>query len=451
MDKRQWHKEDIVETTITSLTFEGQGVARVGGMVLFVRGGVPGDAVRVRLTKIRKSFAEGEVIDITQPSPWRVAARCPHFGVCGGCASQNLSYDRQLANKAQQIREAIEHIGGLDVEVLPTLGMPEPWHYRNKMEFAFGEGDGGPYLGLMERASYERVTEIEQCFLATPRMMQAARRVETFARSAGLYAYRPRDRTGTLRHLVVREGRRTGDLMLNLVTTSAVNPSTTLASAVADLAPTTVLWSHNDTWGSVVRGDRVTVLSGSGNISERIGHLTLIVGPFSFLQTNSEMVEVLYATIAGQAALTGSETVLDLYCGVGSIGLYLARQARRVVGIESVAEAINDARQNAEQNNITNARFECAAVEDLSTLTYGAINPDVIVIDPPRAGLHPRLLAELRALAAPRLVYVSCNPAALARDLKALSDVYRIGRVQPVDMFPHTWHVESVVALTKRG
>jgi 23S rRNA (uracil1939-C5)-methyltransferase len=449
--RREWHRDEVVDVSIESLTYEGKGVAHVEGMAVFLRGALPGDTVKARLTRIKKSYAEAQVVAVTQPSPWRVEPRCPHFGVCGGCASQDLLYEKQVEYKTRQVRETLQHIGGLNVEVRPALAMADPWRYRNKMEFAFGESDGRVYLGLMQRGSFDTVVEIKECFLSTERTMVAVRFVEGFGRQLGEHPLQPRSQTGSLRHLVVREGRRTGDLLLNLVTTSALAADAALVSAAAPASPSTVLWTHNDSRAAVVQGDWVHILAGSGELTERIGHLTLSVGPFSFLQTNSEQVEVLYAEVARQAALTGDETVLDLYCGVGAIGLYLAGQARQVVGVDSVAEAIGYAVRNAEQNGIGNATFQCAEVEALSTLTFGAINPDVIIVDPPRAGLHPRLLATLLEQKAERLIYVSCNPAALARDLKALSEIYDIGPVQPVDMFPHTWHVETVVVLRHRS
>ncbi len=420
------------------------------GMAVFVRGALPGDVARIRLTKAKKNFAEAEAIKIVTPSPWRVQARCEHFGVCGGCISQDLTYQKQLDFKTQQVKENLQHIGGLDLEVRPARGMTEPWHYRNKMEFAFGEAAGQVYLGLMKRGAFDQVVPINVCHLATPRAMQAVRLVESFVRQHDLHAFDPRTRSGTLRHLVVREGMRTGDLMLNLVTTSATAPMPELVEAVSSVTPTTVLWSHTDTWGAVVRGDTIHVLSGPGEITERVGHLTLYVGPFSFLQTNSEMVEVLYGEIDRQAALIGDEAVLDMYCGVGSIGLYLARQARQVAGIESAPEAITYAERNAIANGVSNAEFQCAQVEALSSLTLEVISPDIVILDPPRAGLHARLMESLREMKTRRLLYISCNPAALARDLKALADMYNFGHVQPVDMFPHTWHIESVVTLTRK-
>lgn len=446
--EKQLRRDDIIEVDVTDLTFEGQAVGRSGGMVVFVRGAVPGDSARVRLSKIKHSFAEGQAVQITRPSAWRVAARCEHFGVCGGCISQDLDYPQQLEFKRRNVSDALKRIGGLRLDVLPTLGMPEPWRYRNKMEFAFGEQAGNLYLGLMRRGAYDEVVPINLCHLATERAMLAVRSVEDWARRRGLHAFEPHARSGSLRHLVIREGRRSGELLINLVTTSHTAPDLSLLDALAPVQPATVLWSHNDTWGAVVRGEIVHTLAGTGEITERIGHLRLFVGPFSFLQTNSDMVETLYDEIARQAALSGAETVLDLYCGVGSIALYLARRARRVTGIEVVAEAIESARRNAAVNDINNAEFQCAAVEALSILSLGAVGADVVVLDPPRAGLHPRLLATLRELKAPRVVYVSCNPAALARDLKALGDLYTFGQVQPVDMFPHTWHIESVVTLS---
>ncbi len=450
-NKKQGQRDEIVEAEIKSLTFEGQGVARVEGMVIFVRGAIPGDIARVRLTRIKKSFAEGQATAIVRPSPWRVKPRCQHFGVCGGCVSQDMTYEKQLEYKTNGIRESLQHIGGLTTEVLPAVGMADPWRYRNKMEFAFGERDGVLSLGLMRKGAYDEVVPIADCHLASERTMQAVRAVESFARQQGLHAFDPRARSGTMRHLVVREGKGTGDLLLNMVSFQATPPVLELVGAVEHVTPTTVIWTHNNTYGSVVKADWQRTLAGPGEITERLGHLTLFVGPFSFLQTNTEMVETLYNEIARQAVLTGTETVLDMYCGVGAIGLYLARQARHVVGIDSSAEAITNATRNAEANAIANAEFQCAEVEALSSLSLGAIAPDVIILDPPRTGLHPRLLATLRELQVQRMVYVSCNAAALARDLKALADLYDFGPVQPVDMFPHTWHIESVVTLTKKS
>lgn len=436
-----------VPLEIASLTHEGQGVARLDGYVVFVRGALPGDQAEVELTKIRRSFAEGQAVNIVRQSPWRVPARCEHFGQTGGCLVQDLAYDKQLEYKTEQVREALTHIGGLNVEVLPTLGMADPWRYRNKMEYAFGQAGPVPYLGLMRKGSFDEVVPGVDCQLAGERTVAAARLAEDYARHARLPAFAPRTQAGAARTLVVRESLRSGDLMVNLVTTAAAAPDPALVSALAPAMPSTVLWTINNSMGAAVQADRLEVLSGNGEISERIGHLLLWLGPFSFLQTNTHMAEVLYAEVDKAAGLTGSETVLDLYCGVGSIGLYLARRAKNVIGVEAVTEAIAYARRNAQENSIANAGFECARAEELTSLSYGAMHPDLVVVDPPRAGLHPRLLATLRDLRAAHIVYVSCNPAALARDLKALADIYRIGGVQPVDMFPHTWHIEAVVRL----
>ncbi len=443
-------KGDHVEAEVASLTFQGRGVARVGRLALFVQGGLPGDVVRVRLTKVKRSYGEGEATALIRASSWRVAPRCRHFGACGGCTLQDLVYPMQLEQKARQVADALAHIGGLEADVRPALGMDDPWHYRNKMEFAFGQRASMPYVGLLHRGSFYAVEETHECHLATARAMEVVRAVERWAVSAGWTAYDVRTRNGLLRHLVIREGLRTGDLMVNLVTTSGAAPSPSLVSAVEGMHPTAVLWSHNDGLGAAVRADRMHVLAGAESIEERIDGMRLSFGPFSFLQTNSIMTEVLYRQVAELAGLTGRETVLDLYCGVGAIGLYLAQRARQVVGVEVQPEAVAFARRNAEMNRVTNVRFERARVEHMSTLSFGVIAPDVVVTDPPRAGMHPRLVSTLCDLRAARLVYVSCNPAALARDLKALSVVYEVGAVQPVDLFPHTWHIETVASLRLR-
>jgi 23S rRNA (uracil1939-C5)-methyltransferase len=445
---------------VDSLAFGGDAVARLSeGRVVFVRGALPGELARVRLTRIRKAYAEAEAIEILEPAPERVAPRCRHFGVCGGCRHQDLAYAAQLGWKTRQVAETLERLGNLrGLDVRPAVGMDDPWFYRNKMEFGVSRSGGQAVVGLRERGRFDRVFDLEECPIFSPRAGATLAAVEAHCRARGYTVYDPHRQSGFLRHLLVRESKRADDLLVGLVTSPGELDGPGLVAAVRGAVPATSIWQViSATRSNVVEFHETRLLHGSARMTERIPPLSFEFGPGAFFQTNTRMAEALFRAVAEAARLTESEVLVDLYCGIGAIALYLARRARRVVGLEGGAAAIEDARHNARINGIDNAEFHTA--DDrlgfpvfLDRQEPGAV--DVLLLDPPRGGVHARTLGAVRRLAPPRLLYVSCNPASLARDLSILAQApggYRVLRVQPFDLFPHTPHIETLVELELAG
>jgi 23S rRNA (uracil1939-C5)-methyltransferase len=425
---------------IDSLAQGGRGVARADGYVVFVSGGLPGDRVRARLTKAKRGYGEGKAIEILEPSPDRIPDRCVHEGEpCPGAPWQGLPYDRQLAEKSRQVDEALRRLGGLeDFELEPIVPAVEQWRYRNKLEYSFGERDGTPALGFHRRGSWSEVVDAEDCVLASERNNHARNEVREWARREGIPAYDGRDQSGVLRNLVVREGRRTNQIQTRLVTSPA-----SFTKPPVDLH-TVVEGPSGGTFGP-------TGVLGREFLEEELGGLRFRISPTAFFQTNTEMAERLCKLATEAAGLSGRERVFDLYCGIGTIGLALARDAGEVWGIESVPEAIADAEHNAARNRIENARFIAQDVRlGVRPLLEEAGSPDVVVVDPPRAGLSKKIVRRVIECGARRIVYVSCNPTTLAPDAAQLVGAgYRLRRVRPVDMFPHTPHVECVAVLER--
>jgi 23S rRNA (uracil1939-C5)-methyltransferase len=422
---------DLVTVDVTDLAFGGEGVARAGGYVVFVPGGVPGDRADVRLREVRPRFARGAIERLERPSALRTEPPCPYFGRCGGCRLQHVRYEAQLEFKQRQVVECLARLGGLgQVPVSPIVGAPEIYGYRNKMEFTFAEVDGQPVVGLHEAERYDAILDVERCLLQSEGMNAVLAEVRAFVRERGWSVYRQGTEEGLLRFLMLREGRQTGEGMVNL---------------------TSVVLNVNPKKAAVAVGVEEHPVAGNETIRERLGDLTFSISANSFFQTNTQQAERLFRIVADYAGLTGQETVLDLYAGTGAISLLLARQARAVYGIELVPAAIEDAARNARENGITNCTFLPGEVRHvLPDLFARGVRADVVVADPPRAGFHPKALRSLAQLAAQRIVYVSCNPATLARDLQTLCGAgYRLTAVQPVDMFPHTPHIEVVVRLER--
>jgi 23S rRNA (uracil1939-C5)-methyltransferase len=447
-----------LSVTIEDLAFGGEGVGRADGYVVFVPGSVPGDRVQVQLTQARARFGRGTIEAIERPSADRVEAPCPYYGRCGGCRLQHVAYAAQLAFKQKQVADCLSRIGGLGgVDVRPILGAPEIYGYRNKMEFtvAPGRGEGGDRgvaVGLHEAERYDVVLDIDRCLLQSERMNTLLDEARRFFSEHRLSAYEQDSGEGLLRFLVLREGRGTGEAMVNVVTS---------APAVSELAPlvgrlqarvpavTSVLLNVNPKKASVAVGVEEHLLGGRDHIRESLGDLTFQVSPNSFFQTNTAQAERLFRLVLDSAALSGTETVVDLYSGTGAISLLVARRCRWVYGIEVAPAAVADAERNAQFNSITNCTFLTGEVRHvLPSLVARGIKAEVVVADPPRAGFHPKALRALAALDPVRIVYVSCNPATLARDVSELvRGRYRLEWVQPVDMFPHTPHIEVVARL----
>jgi 23S rRNA (uracil1939-C5)-methyltransferase len=425
---------------IDSLAQGGRGVARANGYVVFVTGALPGDRVRARLTKTKRAFAEASTLEVVDSGPDRIPDRCLHDGEpCPGAPWQGLPYERQLEEKARQVDEALRRLGGLaDFDLQPIVPAVEQWRYRNKLEYSFGERDGGVVLGFHRRGSWSQVIDAEDCLLASARNNAERNAVREWARREGIPTYDPREGTGVLRNLVVREGRRTGQIQTRLVTAPA-----SFAKPPVDLH-TVVEGTGGGTAG------RTGVL-GEEFLEEELGDLRFRISHPAFFQTNTEMAERLCAIVAGAAGLAGNERVFDLYCGIGTIGLLLARDAGEVWGIETVPEAIADARENAARNRIENARFTAQDVRlGVRPLLEEAGAPDLLVVDPPRAGLSKKITRRVIECEAKRIVYVSCNATTLAPNAAQLTEAgYRLRQVTPVDMFPHTPHVECVALLTR--
>ncbi|MDW8339127.1 MAG: 23S rRNA (uracil(1939)-C(5))-methyltransferase RlmD, partial [Thermoleophilia bacterium] len=433
----------------------GNGVGRLNGFVVFVRGGLPGDRVRARVTKVKRGFAEGVSIGVLEPSPHRVAARCRHVGVCGGCRFQDLSYEAQLAAKEQQVRDALARIGRIaEAPVEPIVPAASLFGYRNKVEYSFTQTGEGVDLGFHRAGRWDDVVGIEECLLTTELGNRVRLAVREWAREEGLEPYDQRTGQGYLRHLVYREGRNTGQVLVTLVTAPGERFEPGYLVEVLRRFPEvrSIHWAVNDT--PAERTNLPTrLLWGEEAIEEVVLGLRVRLRPGAFLQTNTEMAERLYALAREAAGLTGAERVFDLYCGTGTIGLALAAGAREVWGLEISEEAVACAVENAERNGIANARFLAGNVgQALEGLVARAGPPDVVVVDPPRAGLAGKALRGTGALGATRIVYLSCNPTTLASDVRVLLEEhgYELVRCQPVDMFPHTPHVECVALLEAR-
>ncbi|MFQ5741227.1 MAG: 23S rRNA (uracil(1939)-C(5))-methyltransferase RlmD [Acidobacteriota bacterium] len=458
----------IVELVVDSAAYEGVSVARLEGLVVFVRNAVPGDRVRALIRRKKKTYAEATVEEVLQPSTSRVEPRCPYFGVCGGCRWQNVDYSRQLEFKQQQVEDLFSRIGQLDSpEVRPTLASPNSYYYRNKMEFTFGthrwlrkeeiesgrELSKGFALGLHVPRRFDRILDLETCYLQSALSAQIVNAFRALALKHKWSAYDSRKHEGYLRNLVIRSGQQTGEIMVNLVTSRNEGARMEVAKEVLLAAfpgITTLVNSVNPTRSPVAGGEE-RVYHGDGSITEQIAHLRFRIAPTVFFQPNTGQAERLYAIIRDLADLKGGETVYDLYSGVGCISLFLAPTAKRVVGVESGQAAVETARQSAAENGITNCVFH--AGDALEGLGAGMIerygSPDLAVVDPPRPGLDRKMCQAILEAAPPRLLYVSCNPATQARDLKLLAPGYRVEVIQPIDMFPHTHHIETVVRLAR--
>jgi 23S rRNA (uracil1939-C5)-methyltransferase len=448
-------KDEELELKIDSLAYGGNGVARLNGFVVFVKRGLPGDTVRARVTKVKRNHAEALAVEVVEPGAPRVPAPCKHYPECGGCKFQDLAYEAQAEAKHEQVTDALRRIGGIQEPPLePIVPATSVFHYRNKLEYSFTQTEDGPALGFHLAGRWDAVFDVEYCWLTTDLGNAIREAVDAWARAERLEAYDQEEHTGYLRHLVVREGRNTGQVLVELVT--AAGERFDRDQFVEELRRfpevRSIHWAVNESPAEVTNLP-TTLLWGEEWIEEQLSGLTFRVRPNAFLQTNTEMAEVLYELAVDCAGLTGSETVYDLFCGIGTIGLTMASRALTVWGIDVSEESIACALENADLNGITNAAFYAGevglAVEELRDRA-GA--PDVVVVDPPRAGLSGKAVRRIGGMEPKRIVYVSCNPTTLASNVKELARDwgYRLERARPVDMFPHTPHIETV-ALLSRG
>jgi len=447
-------KDQELELTIDSLAYGGNGVARLNGYVVFVRRGLPGDRVRARVTKVKRNFAEALAEEVIAGGPQRVEAPCAHYPACGGCRFQDLAYEAQVAQKAAWVRDSLVRLAGISEPPLEEIVPAEDlFHYRNKLEYSFTRTPSGPALGFHKAGRWDEVLEVTKCWLTDDLGNAVRDAVRDWAREERLEAYSQEDQSGYLRHLVVREGRNTRQALVQLVTAPGERFEREHFVDVLRRFPEvrSIHWSVNETPAEVTNLP-TELLWGEDAIEEELLGRRFRVRPNAFLQTNTRMAERLYELALEYAGLTGAETVWDLYCGIGTIGLCMASRALTVWGIDVVEESIACALDNADLNGITNAAYFAGNVgQSLEELRDRGGDPDVVVVDPPRAGLAGKALKRLGEIAAPRIVYVSCNPTTLASDAKRLGEDYgyRLVRARPVDMFPHTPHVECVSLLER--
>ena len=442
------------EVRIHGLAFGGRGVGRTeDGMVVFVEGGLPGATVRAVVTTARKRFAEARAVAVLQPSPQAVEPFCPHYPECGGCDVQDLDYAEQLAWKRRFVADNLERLGRADPSlVAEAKASPGVTRFRNKMEFAFSGGGRTPlFLGLRRRGMGD-VIPLDDCPVSAGPVAEVLGAAARLVRDSGQPAYDPATGRGLWRHLVLRSAATTGQAMVHLIVAQDPSRADTARDVARELAKavpalTSVVLSTRKARSMVASGDKVRLVVGEDHITERLGGRAFRVSPEAFFQTNTAGAELLLAEVLDAAALTGSETVWDLYCGGGGLTLPLARRSLQVIGFEQSSQALADAEANAEANKVTNVRF---VPGDVAATVRGAVGaPEVVVVDPPRSGLVPGVVKELLKAAAPRLVYVSCNPGTLGRDVGLLGSAYRVSRSTPVDLFPHTGHVESVTLLER--
>jgi 23S rRNA (uracil1939-C5)-methyltransferase len=439
---------DEIELTVDSLAYGGAGVARLDGYVVFVTGAVPGDRVRAIIGKRKRAYAEARAIEVLEPSPDRIEALADH----PGAPWQVLPYERQLEVKQAQVQDALRRIGRLEDFVLePIVPAVEPWRYRNKLEYSFGSdpATGALVCGFHAPGRWDEILPMNDCLLASVAGNQARDRIVAWCREQGLSAYDRRSGQGFLRNLVVREGRRTGAIQVRLVTAPGSLDRDSLIAAGQGFDG--LLWTRQDRLGETTQGGETELLHGAGRFEEEVGGMRLEISPEAFFQTNTEMAERLYETAIEFVRPTGFERVYDLYCGIGTISLLVAPRVAEVWGLEIVPEAVSDAIAGARSNEIDNVNFFAGDVRlALRELGERAGRPDVVIVDPPRAGLSQKVVRRVIETAPRRIVYVSCNPTTLAPNAAQLVEAgYELDRVRPVDMFPQTWHIECVAELVR--
>ena len=445
-------KNDYIDVMFEDLTHEGSGVAKIDGYPIFVPYGLPGEKAKIKVTKLNKGYGFGRLMELYEESPDRAEPPCPIYKQCGGCQLQHLSYEGQLKAKEKMVRELMTRIGKLEeVNVLPVLGMDEPWNYRNKAQVPVGEMEGGLVAGFYAKRSHE-IIDMDECLIQFTENDEMVRLVKGICEKHGVKAYNEKQHKGTLRHIMVRTGQMTGELMIVLVTRTPDMPNRRkIIEEIVEAVPniTSIIQNVNTKRTNVILGDQTITLWGADVISDYIGDIKFEISPRSFYQVNPIQTKVLYDKTLEYADLSGHETVIDAYCGIGTISLFLAKKAKKVYGVEIVPEAIEDARKNAALNEITNVEFEVGEAETVIPNWYKqGITADTLVVDPPRKGCDENLLKTIAAMKPKKVVYVSCNPATLARDLRYLEDNgYKTVEVQPVDMFPQTMHVECVAKL----
>lgn len=459
-------RRQVVDLNIEKVAFGGKGIAHVDDFVVFVENTLPGDVVTAKITKSRKNYAEAYTLELLTPSPLRQPAPCEHFGHCGGCKWQHAAYEQQLAFKKQHVEESLKHIGnavpGVIYDVLPA---PQQYGYRNKMEFSFSsnrwltpEELKNPEikkdfaLGLHVPRHFDRIIDINKCWIQTEFFNEVMAFSKAFFKTCGVPVYHLRNKDGILRHLVLRQSFTEQKVMVNVVTFSPIEKvMTEYAEKLVAEFPyvSSVVNTINSRLAQIATGDEKYVIYGKPLLKEKLGDYIFEISPESFFQTNTVQAENLYKIVKEYAEIDDN-IVWDLYCGTGSIAIFVSENAKKVTGFEIVENAVKDAYRNAALNNISNCHFVAGDLR-FNLQKYANEPPDVLICDPPRAGMHKDVVQAIRDIAADKIIYVSCNPATMARDLVELLEDYILEKVQPVDMFPNTYHIESVAKLVKKA
>ncbi len=457
-------KGDTIELTVEKVVYSGKGLAHLDNMAIFVANTVPGDRVAAKMVRVKKNFAEARVLEVLNASSHRIIAPCPYSDYCGGCNWQIIKYEKQLEYKHTFVEDLLNHIGkASNFQIHHVLPSPQIFGYRNKMEFSFSdkrwllpkereeERDNRDFaLGLHIPGTFDKIIDIEGCLLQKEKGNEILREVRRFVVDSGVPAYGLKSHRGFWRYLMLRYSYAFNEWMVNVITSEEKDPPVqALASILKDRFTeiTSIVNNINTRKGGTAVGEREKILAGERNIREKIGTFTFEISANSFFQTNTPLSQRLYQSLKEYASLTGKETVFDLYCGIGTVSIFLATQALRIIGMDISNSAIADAKRNCQLNGIDNCKFLCGDVRML--LSQVNIKPDLLVTDPPRTGMHRKVIDQILRLLPDKIIYISCNPATLARDIALLKERYMAEEVQPIDLFPHTYHIESVVRLER--
>jgi 23S rRNA (uracil1939-C5)-methyltransferase len=457
----------LENVAVTAYAAEGKALGRIDGKVIFIEGAVPGDVVDVLITRNKKDWAEGKAISIKELSKERVEPFCIHFGICGGCKWQMLPYFKQLEYKQQEVIDAFKRIGKLaDINMLPIIGSEQTTQYRNKLEFTFSnkkfltpiqlesvadDAWPGGALGYHVPRLYDKIIDINECWLMDNVNNVIRNALRDFSLANNYSYYDIKEHKGWLRNVIIRKST-TGELMVNLVFGyDDKKEREKTCNHLLERVPTitTLLYTINSKWNDTIYDIETNIVKGKGYIIEKLIDFSFIISPKSFFQTNTKQAEKLYSVVKGFAGLKGNEIIYDLYCGTGSIGIFLSQPSKKIIGVDVIEDAIKDAKENAALNKLEHASFFCGDVIEICNDTFFKLHghPDIIIVDPPRAGLHAKLIQKIIEILPEKLIYVSCNVATQARDLQILSEKYSVEKLQAVDMFPHTHHIECVASL----
>jgi 23S rRNA (uracil1939-C5)-methyltransferase len=457
-------KGDKIELTVEKVVYGGRGLAHLNKMAIFVDKAVPGDRLTAKVVRVKRNFAEARVLEVIDASPYRTIALCPYIDYCGGCNWQFIKYEKQLEYKHAFVQDLLNHIGKVtNFQLHHVLPSPLIFGYRNKMEFSFSDrrwflpkgrdeekGNKGFALGLHIPGTFDKIIDIEGCLLQKEKGNEILREVKGYVRDSGIPVYGPKSHQGFWRYLVLRHSYCFDEWMVNIVTgDERDSPVHALASILRDRFKeiTSIVNNINTRKGGTAVGEWERILAGDGNIREKIGGFTFEISVNSFFQTNTPMAERLYKSVRDFASLNGKETVLDLYCGIGTVSIFLASQASRIIGVDISNSALADANRNCELNGVDNCEFHCGDVRIL--LSQVNIKPELLVTDPPRTGMHRKVIDQILRFLPDKIIYISCNPATLARDIALLKERYKVEEVQPIDLFPNTYHIESIARLER--